>query len=107
MSDWKARALTASRGTRTGAILRAALDVDPHELPLFGSSATVTSDGYILADYVEANGTVHHDAFVGSVDDLEINAIRLADHLGLTGDDRAALLAVFHGWIGADYRSRR
>lgn len=99
---WKQRALAATRDSRFGAILSAATGTEI-EAPCFTSQAAVTSDGYIMADFIGSDGRYHLGAFVGSASDIVRNTRGLADHLALTGADRRELFATIKGWIGTDY----
>ena len=103
---WQIRALAATKGTRFGAILRCAINRNiPEAFPQFSGKATVTSDGFVMCNFTDANGRFHMGAFVGSASDLSINVAGLADHLDLNGEDRKALCAAITNWIGKDYRS--
>ena len=102
--DWKAKALAATNGSRFGAIVAAALD-ETIPAPCYTSKATVTSDGFVMADFTDKDGNGHMGAFVGSVDDVFANAQGLAKHLKLTTADSRALVDTINGWIATDYRS--
>ncbi len=117
VAKWIDDAVTATHGnlSRIGCIFLATLDGDtrdamrrkhglgPH--PAFASCATVTSDGFLMAGFIDKDGEGHHGAFVGSFADLKANVLGLASHLKLKGDDREAFLKSFRGWISTDYRS--
>jgi len=106
MSNWKERALAATRGSRFGAIFCAATDTkcDP---PCFTSKAIITSDNFVMANFTGADGRHHMGAFVGSVSDLVRNTNGLADHLKLTDQERTELFTVMRDWIGTDYSGGR
>lgn len=104
--DWKKRALAATANSRMGAILRCALDTDIYALPRFTGKAIITSDGFVMADFVDREGDYHMGAFVGGVDTVADNARKLTAYLGLGGDDIAALYAALNGWIGLDYSKK-
>jgi hypothetical protein len=99
--DWQGITLAATNGTKLGAILRAAYG-EPHEdgIAWFGSHATVTSDGFLIADFVESNGEYHMGAFVGSLSDLKDNLGNLARHCKLTEADAIALECAVTKWYG-------
>lgn len=105
---WLSGALAAADGTQTGAILRAALGLaaPPGDVRSYGRHGTVTSDGFVMADYHDSQGRFHHGAFVGAVDDLTDNVRGLAAHLCLTAEERRQLYEVIQAWITTDYRSR-
>lgn len=115
--DWVERAVEATHGNQSkfGCIflatiadqnrrvaLRTLYGTEPH--PAFASCASVTSDGYIMAGFIDRNGEGHHGAFVGSFEDFKRNVLGLADHLKLKGEEREAYLAQLRGWIKDDWR---
>jgi len=102
MTTWKDRALAATKGSRFGAILAAALD-EQIPAPCFSGSASITSDGFVMASFTDKNGEHHFGAFVGAASDLANNARGLAKHLDLNDEDRDALFATIKGWVGNDY----
>lgn len=101
--DWKARAIAATRGTQFGAIIACAASVDRDATPRFVGKAIVTSDGFVMCDFVDRNGNCHYGAFVGASTDLTGNVTGLTSHLKLSSDDAAALRDLIRGWIGTDY----
>lgn len=103
MSVWKKRALKATEDTKFGALLRAALRIVPDQPPMFGRSASVTSDGFIIADYTDSHGQHHMGAFVGGASDLCRNIEGLSAHCRLTDTEHDELRAVFAGWVTQDY----
>jgi hypothetical protein len=105
--DWKARAIAATRGTRFGAILACAMDIERDATPRFVGKAAVTSDGFVMCSFVDRDGNGHLGAFVGAASDLDSNVDGLARHLRLTDADSRALAALVAGWIATDYRARR
>jgi hypothetical protein len=104
IQGWRDQALAATAGTQFGAILHASLGVDK-AAPLFRGKASVTSDGFVMCDFVDSHGAYRHSAFVGAVSDLDSNVDGLSRHLNLGESDRASLRAAVKSWIGTDYRS--
>ena len=104
---WQDRVVEAARGngTRLGTILLCALGREPDAVPRFTGRASITSDGFVMCNYVARDGVAHASALVGSVDDLRANVIGLADHLRLSAIDRHSLYVVVQRWIATDYRS--
>jgi hypothetical protein len=102
VKPWKERALAATRGTQFGAILNSAMG-EEIEAPCFTSKGTITSDGFLMANFTGSDGRAHLGAFVGRASDLIGNARGLADHLKLDGADREELFATVRGWIATDY----
>jgi hypothetical protein len=100
--NWKEKSLAATRGTKFGAVVACALN---HETPApcFSGKASVTSDKFVMCNYTDANGEGHMGAFVGSLDDIERNAVGLANHLKLSGDERSEYSAALASWIALDY----
>jgi len=94
--DWKEKSLLATRGTKFGAVIACALN---HETPApyFSGKASVTSDGFVMCSYTHNNGEHRMSAFVGSFDDIQRNAIGLADHLKLTDEERGEYAATLAG----------
>lgn len=98
--------LAATNGTQLGAILRCAMDRNEDQCPRYTGKASVTSDGYLMANFVDTRGEPHWGAFVGGISDLHRNVQGLADHLDLSEDDRhATAQLLLKDWIGQDYRS--
>lgn len=104
---WQDRAIIATRGTQTGAILLCALGRSGDSFPRFVGNASITSDGFITCDYVDADERAHSGAFVGGVDDLTNNVIGLARHLHLSDADRTSLFTTIQRWIGCDFRANK
>ena len=99
--DWQGITLTATNGMRLGAILQAAYNVPRADIrPRYGSRATVTSDGFLIADFIARDGGHHMGAFVGSVEDTQRNCGRLAAHCELTDVDAVKLINTVAAWYG-------
>jgi hypothetical protein len=100
-ANWKDRALTAANGTQTGAILRAALGRNVKGATRqYGEHAVITSDGYVMADFVDQRGEGHFGAFVGSYDQMLRNFGRLAAHCDFAGTEHKELLDAVDAWCG-------
>ena len=99
VSTWKQRALAATRGSQFGAIVACALG-EKIGAPYFVGRPSVTSDGYLMCNFVDNNGDGHMGAFVGSLTDVVRNTCGLADHLGLKGAERAEYVAAISRWVG-------
>ena len=105
-SDWKNKALAATEGSQFGAILRCALHENiPGRNPHFTGKAMVTSDGFVMCDFVDKNGDLHIGAFVGAKTDLDRNVVGLSKHLKLNATEAGELSAVVAKWIGKYWRS--
>lgn len=116
---WALGALAYTYGTQFGAIIHEALrqadmlkpGSSPESTekdragPRFIGKAIVTSDGFVQCSFVTRDGEHKHMAFVGSIGDLERNALGLANHLDMTTADRAKFNSTLSGWISLDYRS--
>lgn len=96
--------LSATRESKLGAILRCALGVEREATPRFVGKANVTSDGFVMCDFVDHNGDGHHGAFIGALSDLDLNLIGLSKHLGMTPTEYNQLTALTTSWIGKDWR---
>jgi hypothetical protein len=96
---WQDRCLAVTRGTQFGAILLAAMGRKTEYVPRFVGRAYLTSDGFLMCDFVDREGRYHTGAFVGSKEDLDANAEGLARHLGLSAQDYAALTATIAAWV--------
>lgn len=105
MSDWQDRAVDVAQGTHTGAILVCALGRASLG-PRFSGKASITSDGFVMCDFVGRDGQFHPGALVGGVSELERNVLRLAEYLSLAEDARQELRRAIQAWIVNDYRSQ-
>lgn len=103
MKVWKKRALKATEGSQFGAILASALG-KTIPAPCYTGRATITSDGYVMANFTDRDGNNHLGAFVGSVDDLINNTQGLAKHLELSIPQRHELVETIRSWVATDYR---
>jgi hypothetical protein len=111
------RAVVATAGTKFGAIFLATLDQKTcddiraafklADYPAFASSASVTSDGYIIADFVDQHGRGHSGAFAGLYDDFQSNVDGLAKHLRLAGEELKAYRNQMNAWVKEDWRNVR
>lgn len=101
---WQDRVLAATKGTQTGAIAKCVLgrNVAQGRRQYLGK-AVITSDGYVMCSYVDAQGSEHMGAFVGDVQDLWKNVVGVADHLNLTDEERAVWYGACRAWIAMDY----
>jgi hypothetical protein len=104
--ELKAKILNATDGSKTGAILRCALGeiAAPGENQRFVGKASITSDGFVMCDFIDSNGEFRHGAFVGAIQSFDRNILGLADHLKLDQNDRTALIALAKSWISKDWR---
>lgn len=104
MDTWQDRLIACSEGSQLGGVVRCALGRnEPGVHPAFIGKAVITSDGFIMCDFIDRDGNRHMGAFVGSVGDFERNVKGVADHLQLSDEDRAAWYAAARGWIGMNY----
>ena len=105
--SWQGKAIQATGGNRskTGAIVLAILAQTPPEPPAFGHGAVITSDGFVMCDFLDRDNVLHTGAFVSSVDELTSNFRRLRDHLKLTDAEGDAMFTYLRGWIKKDWRS--
>lgn len=106
-TELKTKILAAARGTQTGALIACALGEERDALPRFVSTGIITSDGFLMCNFIDGNGTFRPGAFVGSYADLIGNLDLLATHCALTTPEKLELLAVIKGWISQDYRPVR
>lgn len=105
-ASWQYRAIEATQGpnTKLGAILLAVLRKQRNTRPQFVGSATITSDGFIMCDFIAGNGRYHYGAFVCAVEDLVHNFRGLAEHLRLKDSEAEEMFNEVRSWIGRDYR---
>lgn len=104
--EWQRKALLATAGTQFGAIIRCALGIERDATPRFVGKASVTSDGFVMCDFVDWRGDGHMSAFVGSFGDLTGNVSGLSDHLNMTAEERQAFRDLIKAWVGTDWRVR-
>ena len=94
-----------SGATQTHAILACAMGREPMTTAKFVGKATVTSDGFVMCDFVDHDGQGRRGAFIGSWDELQANLVGLIAHLGLGEAELAELNTLVRSWVGTDYRS--
>jgi hypothetical protein len=107
-NSWQYRCVQATHGgqSQLGAILCAVLRTRWGRPLSFNYSATVTSDGFVMCDFVDRHGTMRMGAFVCSVRELIENFRGLADHCKLDDKDRTELFKELRAWIYTDYRAK-
>ncbi len=108
-ATWQYRAIAATRGNQSklGTILIAILGRQRQTRPQFGSSATITSDGFVMSRFIGRDGEGHEGAFVCGVADLTRNFRGLADHLKLRDGERGEMFTALRQWIALDYRANK
>jgi hypothetical protein len=89
----------------TGAIVACALNRERLAVPRYVGKATITSDGWVMCDFVDSDHRKHLGAFVGGVSDLEANVRGLARHCRLNSDEQENLFQAVRNWIAQDARS--
>lgn len=106
-NSWQRKVIEATRGNQSqlGAIVICALGRKPKHPPRFLGPATITSDGYLIAQFQKRNGD-YVSGFIGSVEDFNNNLRGLADHCKLNDADRKAFFETMKQWIATDYRAR-
>jgi hypothetical protein len=102
--DWKAKVYAATSASKLGAIIACALDVQRDAVPRFEGKAVITSDGFLICNFVTRHGEHHMGALVGSIGDLDKNIEGLIRHLALKSDEAEELTAAVTNWIATDYR---
>lgn len=107
-ASWKLRAIRATKGNQSklGSILIAVLGRIPRHPPRFGLKATITSDGFVMADFQGKDFVRHYSALVCEVKELTNNFRGLADHLKLDKEEREEMFAELRKWIARDYRAK-
>lgn len=84
----------------THAILSAMIGRDPVTTARYVGRATTTSDGFVMCNFVGANGDCHMGAFVSSYDEIERNVLSVADTLGFDDDERDEVQGLLDRWVG-------
>lgn len=97
--------LAATRGTRFGAMIRAAYGLEREALPRFEGTASITSDGFLLWNFVTSDGDYKHGAFAGDAESYFANVSGLTRHLKLSGDARADFSCKMQEAIDKDWRT--
>lgn len=114
---WREKALLATKGTQFGAIIHEAFrqadllkpgaspesDQD-RSGPRFIGKCYITSDGFVMCDFIDRDGRCHLGAFVGTWRDVERNMEGLAEHLKFTRAQAVQFANVVQNWIATDYR---
>jgi len=107
----QSKLLAVTRGSKLGAIIRCALNIpfgiDNPMTPRFHGKAIMTSDDFIMCDFVDRDGEPHFGAFVGSRQDFNRNIAALAVHCDLAASDRAVFFEIMNDWCGVARSSRR
>lgn len=105
--ELKNKIVAASRGTMTGALVACALGLERDALPRYVGTGIITSDGWLMCNFVDRDGTFHPGAFVGAADDLAANIAHLARYMKLGEADGKELAKIMGDWIGQNYRAQR
>jgi hypothetical protein len=101
--EYADRLFDARPHPKTHAIIACMLGREANTPQKFVGRAIITSDGFCQCNFVDGAGTEHHQAFVGSWDEIEENVQLVAEDLSIPEEQTAALLK---DWIGIDYQSR-
>ena len=106
-ATWQYKTVAATQGPKSklGTILLAILNRSVRR-PAFGPSCVITSDGYVLSNFVDRHGSMHVGAFVCHISELVSNFKGLADHCELEQNDRQELFEEVRKWVAIDYRPR-
>jgi hypothetical protein len=86
---------------QTHAIIAAMLGAEPKTSARYVGKAIVTSDGFVLCNFVGSDGVAHHGAFVGSMAELERNVKDVAAAVKVPAAEVDKLIS---SWIATDYR---
>jgi hypothetical protein len=105
MLDWKTRVLNGTHGTQSGAILRLAFGQNDDQCPRYEGKASVTSDGYLMCNFVDKDGDLHWGAFVGDVAGLARMHANVTRHFKLTAPQSVELGDAIDDWAGSGWRS--
>lgn len=97
--------LAATGHTQTGSIIACAVGQE-RPAPYFTGKGIITSDGFLMCDFVDRVNQHHMGAFIGHVSSLEENLERVVVHCTLNKEERAELGAAIDAWISQDYRGR-
>jgi hypothetical protein len=93
--------LATTAGTKLGAILRCAMGRNEMTMfPRFVGKASVTSDGFVLCDFIDGSFQDHHGAFVGSKVEVLNNGRNLSLHMKLSPAEQIELLNLIDAWMG-------
>lgn len=102
--NWVFRAIEATQGTKLGAIFLAMIEKQRRTRPQFRGKATITSDGFVMCDFIDRHNVLHLGALVCTVEELVANLRGLAEHLRLNDDEAQAMFQKAREWIAVDYR---
>lgn len=94
------RLLAATQNTQLGAIIRAAYGLERDTTPRFCGKGIMTSDGYIMCNFIDSNNSFHPGAFVGSKADFDRNVLGVALHCKLAPAERAMFHNTMNDWAG-------
>jgi hypothetical protein len=103
-THWKIRVINLTHGTQSGAILRYILGHSNDECPRFEGKASITSDGFVMCNFVDKDGNRHMGAFVGDAEGLDSTHKNVVSHFKLTEEEADRLSTAIDGWVGKDWR---
>ena len=100
--ETKEKILKVTIGSQFGAVLRCAMNVERDAVPRFSGKAMVTSDGFVMCNFVGSDGQMRMGAFVGSKADLWKNVLGISTFLKLDKQDIADLTTLIDAWLGLE-----
>lgn len=89
---------------KTHAIIAVMLGREPRTNQSFHGKAIVTSDGFVMCDFIDSNGRYHYGALVCDHAELVENMQGVMAALELTAGDRLIVNQLIRDWVGTDYR---
>lgn len=101
---WQEKLLRTARGMQTGAIVAAILGRDIQQ-PKYVGKAVVTSDGFVMCNFITKNGESKHGALVSDVDGVCDNLRALVHVCKLTSEQATEFYNIAKAWIAIDYRA--
>ena len=94
-----------THGTKTGTILRCIFRHENVGTPRFEGRASVTSDGFVMANFIDSDGRGHWGAFVGGLAEVTTNVMQAGRQFKLTPPEQAHLASELRAWwSGNDWR---
>lgn len=104
-NDWRYKVLNATGPGKLRILALYVLNKHMGTSPRCAGPWIITSDGFVMGDWIDRDSTFHHGAMICDVEDLIRNFRGLAEHAKLTQAESDLFFAEIRKAIHTDYRS--